>query len=292
MVLSKLLVGLPLAEARLFANAAIRSLKVAGSGDPKVLGAAEDQLALAVVAKLVGVSTESANLKDGLRVLRRQTAEPEKEAWLLGKRRDWDEFVQNLVLDTRARIVKKTRIEALNEAAEMQNELEHEDHDESKGHKEHANGSFNANFDQESLAVGHQDGWNAIDTRENPFQKNTESASNPFGEYSNREKRVTNEEYTESIRLNSDQLASRIPNDVIGHPQKQDNFSKKHKFPKKQLFDSDSDDDKETRIREKTSKAIHHQNAVSDASEKIQEIGSPIASVEFLELGHAPSFNF
>lgn len=290
--LSKLLATMPKADASLIAQSATEALRLASTGYLRLYDAAEDQLALTYVAKLVGIEAPAHSLAEGLSALRRAKPSGEGDAWLLGKRRDWDEFVQNIAMETKMRIVKKTRAEVSQEAANAQDEegLENAHGDDIENGKE-VNG-FSMKFNQRVTDADQGDSWKVKSAKPDPFGNSTERASNPFGGQntsSNEGFDSFRGEHFDSIRANVGST-ERLEAQVTSQPAKVSAFEQR--IPKKQLFDSDSEDEQRPRVSQNLQKTSNDHYTANETSENLLDIGSPVASIEFNELGQAPAFNF
>ena len=223
---------------------------------------------------------------------RKQKTELDQEGWLLGKRRDWDEFIQNIMLDTKARVIKKARAEAAQEMAMDIEDGEYDAQDEGAPERKEAAGGFSQRFKHDPINSDAQDSWNQNGKANYASDRSNTGIHNPFSVSKNGHEDGPNEE------TQVGNLRAEHPNDNGHHPfnhdssQRQIAPSYEKKFAKKQLFDSDSDEEERPRGKAKALKANQDQGKTEDIADMIGEVGSPVASIEFQELGQAPAFNF
>lgn len=264
-------------EGELYVDIVVLSGKVASLRDLVVSSTLEDTVALCQTARLFNIDASQTDLDEFVGA--RTTVEGSKS---------WHEYLQNIVNETKAKYIKKSRLEALQNNVDEELRVLDEDDEEMKTAPPPTASGFGNQFANFGSHAPTPDIWE--DSRSTPQEQNhhQENGSTPFTPMQNsgltpdgRKPEFQKPQQMNSRPAANDKLKAWPPSDESTLVAK-----------KKQLFASESEDeemDAKVEARRRKSSSESREKGLG----KRQPLeGSPIASVGFSDLGEAPAFTF
>lgn len=278
---SKMVFSFSTEESILYLNLVMLFNKVGQLNHIQVSSGLEDTISLSHISKLLkleGIQSPELHFL--------------KEASLLGRSKELDEYIINLTSEIKAKAIKKARAEALFIENSEENVHHENGKEETKPESVPIQTGFSMNFNQ---ITSHHDDHQAFDSFENIGNEGlTEKfkTSNPFGG-SNLHK------FSGDHEGNDVRKSHLIDKDIKFDSKQKDQdlikskvIERSSKIRKQNLLETSSEEDQKPQVKKNKPRKQSSGSEEGNLGKRHNLIGSPLASANFSDLEQAPEFSF
>lgn len=264
-------------EGRLYVEMTVLSSKMASLDNLIMTSALEDTIALCQTARLFLIDGHQNDLEN---------------FWLNKTRiegsKNWHEYLQNIVNETKAKYVKRSRLEALENKEDDEHENMDEENFDSNLISQPTQSGFGTQFNQLGHHAANSDAWGDSGLNPNGTNHMQQNGETPF-----------QHTLAQPVQMTHTNVESQKTPQMTTEPRDYKDLHRQHKIDekplpkkKKQLFVSDSEDEENPKKASKAARKHSSESQERYLGKRNPAEGSPVASIGFSDLGEAPAFTF